>query len=355
LKKVASEGIVLKKVASEGIVLKKKPKESVPRDEKQEEEAAAARRKKALLAARKNEESESSSEEGGGGDGAFFGAGSEDSSSSGSDSDSDSDSDSSSSEYEAAVPMLRPVFVSKSARETVKDGAQLDAEFEEEERKKAAEEKARVKASKKLVVERIEEAKSAAAAQKKLQEEVISVDVDDVDETEEYEQWKVRELMRMKREREERLVWSNQKAEVERRRRMDDDEILAEDGDRSKSEKAQLKFLQRYYHKGAFYQDELKDQYGDEDFSAATGADADIPDKSLLPAIMQVRSKWALRGRTKYTHLADQDTTYAGGLGSDKRFGELPEEFKERMEKKRGGLGDVAMPSEKSKKPKFSE
>ncbi len=266
----------------------------------------------------------------------------------GSDSDSDRSSSSSSSSAEAA-PMMRPVFVSKNARSTVKDEAQLAAEEEEAARAKAAEEQERVAASKQLLGERVAEAKSAAAAALVQKKEFVPINVDDVDETQEYELWKVRELSRMKREREERRIWVEQKAEVERRRLMDDDEILAEDGDRGKGEKAKLKFLQRYYHKGAFYQDELKQQYGDEDFSAPTGADADIADKSLLPAVMQVRSKWALRGRTKYTHLTNEDTTFAGGQSDRARFGELPAELVQSIEKKRAGTGSVALPSDKKK------
>jgi microfibrillar-associated protein 1 len=229
-----------------------------------------------------------------------------------SDSDSDgSDSSSSSSSGPEVAPMARPVFVSKSARLTVKDEAQLAAEEAEEAARAAAAEQERVSSSKQLLAERVAEAKSAAAAALVQKKEVVPIAVDDVDETQEYELWKVRELSRMKRDRDERQMWAKQKEEVERRRLMDDDEILAEDGVKAKSEKT-MKFLQRYYHKGAFYQEELKEQYGDEDFSAATGIDADIADKSVLPAVMQVRGKWGLRGRTKYTHLTDQDTTFAG-------------------------------------------
>lgn len=216
------------------------------------------------------------------------------------------------------MPLMRPVFVSKAARTTVKNEAQIAAEEEAERLRLAEEEKIRVQTSKTMLAEKIAEVKNAAAAALASQKETVSVNVNDGDETEEFELWKVRELTRIKRERDERRVWEEQKAEIQRRRAMDDDEILAEDGDRSKGfvsqrrkevfffltcffagEKAQQKFLQRYYHKGAFYQDELEKEYGGVDFSAPTGVDADIQDKSLLPKVMQVRSKWALRGRTK--------------------------------------------------------
>ncbi len=70
-----------------------------------------------------------------------------------------------------------------------------------------------------------------------------------------------------------------------------------------------MRYMQRYYHKGAFFQDDdNKDEIFQRDFTEATGEDRTV-DKSLLPSVMQVK-KFGLKGRTKYTHLADQDTTF---------------------------------------------
>ncbi|KIK04314.1 hypothetical protein K443DRAFT_427001 [Laccaria amethystina LaAM-08-1] len=74
--------------------------------------------------------------------------------------------------------------------------------------------------------------------------------------------------------------------------------------------KGQQKFLQKYWHKGAFHQDEeiLKRH----DFTEATESTIDV---SMLPKVMQVKN-FGKRSRTKYTHLLDQDTTVsAGGFG----------------------------------------
>lgn len=73
--------------------------------------------------------------------------------------------------------------------------------------------------------------------------------------------------------------------------------------------KPSMRYLQRYYHKGAFFQDDehRDDALFSRDFMEATGEDATV-DRALLPEVMQVK-KWGLKGRTRYTHLADQDTT----------------------------------------------
>ena len=55
------------------------------------------------------------------------------------------------------------------------------------------------------------------------------------------------------------------------------------------------------------------------DFTEATESTMDV---SLLPSVMQVKN-FGKRGRTKYTHLLDQDTTVGsgtvkpGGTGTD--------------------------------------
>ena len=60
--------------------------------------------------------------------------------------------------------------------------------------------------------------------------------------------------------------------------------------------------MQKYYHKGAFFQDmEILQR----DF---TEQSADAVDKTQLPRIMQVRD-FGKRSRSKWTHLAAEDTS----------------------------------------------
>ena len=49
------------------------------------------------------------------------------------------------------------------------------------------------------------------------------------------------------------------------------------------------------------------DKIFERDFLAPTGQDKEV-DREFLPKVLQVK-KWGLKGRTKYTHLTDQDTT----------------------------------------------
>jgi len=79
--------------------------------------------------------------------------------------------------------------------------------------------------------------------------------------------------------------------------------------------KNKRKFFQKYYHKGCFFQYNADDARQtthtsstfSRDFSAPTGEDN--MNKAILPKVMQVRN-FGRRGRTKWTHLVNEDTTY---------------------------------------------
>lgn len=75
------------------------------------------------------------------------------------------------------------------------------------------------------------------------------------------------------------------------------------------------RFMQKYYHKGAFFQSNTDDRATNDgpdniftcDFSAPTGEDK--MDKTILPKVMQVK-QFGRSGRTKWSHLVKEDTTY---------------------------------------------
>merc|ERR1711915_118264 len=124
------------------------------------------------------------------------------------------------------------------------------------------------------------------------------------------EAWKVRELRRLKRDREEREAFMKEQAEMDRFRNLTEEEKRAEMKINPKqitnrAAKGKYKFLQKYYHRGAFFMDEEESVYK-RDFSGATLEDHF--NKTVLPKVMQVKN-FGRSGRTKYTHLVDQDTT----------------------------------------------
>lgn len=205
---------------------------------------------------------------------------------------------------------LKPLFVRKKDRTTVIEkereaNKQKQLEYES---KKAAKERRRQ--TLKLVEDSIK--KDMEKAKVDNEPNLNDVNTDDENDEVEYEAWKLRELKRIKRDREEKEALEKEKLEIERIRNMTEDERrqdqrLNPKQVTNKTVKGKYKFLQKYYHRGAFYLDQ-EDQVYKQDFSAPTLEDHF--DKTILPKVMQVKN-FGRCGRTKYTHLVDQDTTKA--------------------------------------------
>ncbi|KAG5224279.1 microfibrillar-associated protein [Salix suchowensis] len=228
------------------------------------------------------------------------------------------------SEYEtdsdeemAGMAMVKPVFVPKSERDTIAERERLEAE------EQALEEKVRRKLEERKVETKqilVEEIKKEEMIQRNLETEanIADVDTDDeMNEAEEYEAWKVREIARIKRDREDREAMLKEREEIERVRNMTEEE--RRDWERKNPKpapppKQKWRFMQKYFHKGAFFQDESDDRAATvgtdnifkRDFSAPTGEDN--MDKTILPKVMQVKH-FGRSGRTKWTHLVNEDTT----------------------------------------------
>lgn len=90
-------------------------------------------------------------------------------------------------------------------------------------------------------------------------------DIPDVDDTDgldpegEFEAWRLRELARIKKEKEDEVAREKEREEIERRRALPEEQRLKEDLEhanksRDAKPKGQQKFLQKYWHKGAFHQ-----------------------------------------------------------------------------------------------------
>ncbi|KAG6887865.1 hypothetical protein C0992_010432 [Termitomyces sp. T32_za158] len=252
------------------------------------------------------------------------------------DSDESSEYETDSEEEEAPQLKFRPVFVPKRARVTISEKDKL-LESEEAEKKRELEAEERRKQSHDLVAESIRR----ELAEKEKEEDVNDVDdTDGLDPAAEFEAWRLRELGRIKKEKEEEIRREEEREEVERRRAMPEEQRMKEDVERAnklreEKPKGQQKFLQKYWHKGAFHQvgwfffklkiilnfcqdEEVLKRH---DYTAPTESTVDV---SMLPKVMQVRN-FGKRSRTKYTHLVDQDTTLStggfGGTGSIKSGG----------------------------------
>ncbi|EPB93130.1 hypothetical protein HMPREF1544_00204 [Mucor circinelloides 1006PhL] len=229
--------------------------------------------------------------------------------------DEDEEEEESSSEYESSseeedtiASLPKPVFIPKARRETILQQEKLAKEAEEREKKLEEELEARKKQSHDMLAEELRREQEEAAHKDTNEYEQSVDDTDGLDEEAEFNAWKVRELTRIKRDREERIAREKEEEELERRRALPEDVRLKEDLERAEASKnkdrGQHTFMQKYYHKGAFYQDDS--EVLQRDYSAPTVDE--VRNKDVLPKIMQVKN-FGLAGRTKYTHLVDQDTS----------------------------------------------
>ncbi|EFX00481.1 microfibrillar-associated protein [Grosmannia clavigera kw1407] len=202
--------------------------------------------------------------------------------------------------------------------------AQVDALVEEQLRKQAA---SRV-VSKKQWEDSNELAAAAAAAAAGDGDEVVG-DVntdDDVNPEAEYAAWKLRELKRIKRQREQIEERERELAEIERRRNLTEEERQAEDEvhlakqKEEKDSRGQAGFMQKYYHKGAFYQEETKAEGLDKrDLMGAHYVD-EIRNREMLPKSLQMRdmTKLGRKGASKYRDLRSEDTGRWGVLDDNR-------------------------------------
>ncbi|KAK9768132.1 hypothetical protein K7432_001482 [Basidiobolus ranarum] len=229
-----------------------------------------------------------------------------------SESSSEYETDSEEEEETFVKPMLKPVFIPKVHRVTVNEKEILEKEEEEMLKEKELELETRKKESRQMVAEEIRrEMEDSGDDDENLRPPDID-DTDGLDEEAEYEAWKLRELQRVKRDKEERLVVEKERAEIERRRAMPEKQRWAEDmayvreqKENKKKERGKPIFMQKYFHKGAFYVEE-GGKVLERDFAEPTPDE--IRNKETLPKVLQVKN-FGRTGQTKYTHLVDQDTS----------------------------------------------
>lgn len=249
----------------------------------------------------------------------------------------ETDTDASDSDDDARK-MVRPVFVSRAQRETLRardDETNADAD-DDEWAAAEAHKKKRAEESRRLVELEIERETAIANAETNAEASDVDTDDDVEDPAVAYAAWRLRELARIEEDEKTRDRMFAEREEQEKIRRMSEEEKRAyfaahpelrreteiggsssANGKDTSKDKPKLGFMQKYYHKGAFFQEAADDAFGTastheiyaRDFSAATGGDKGV-DKSSLPKAMQVRGdKFGKVGQTKWTHLANEDTS----------------------------------------------
>ncbi|ATY60023.1 microfibrillar-associated 1 [Cordyceps militaris] len=240
-----------------------------------------------------------------------------------SDEEESSEDEESSEEEAPRRMMLRPKFVPKSQR-----GGDGQTPAEAEEAARLAAETARKQAADALVEEQIKKDLAARAAGKKHwdDDEDAASDVDTTDGLDpaaEEAAWRVRELKRLKRARAAIEEREAELAEVERRRNLTAEERAAEDAaflaqqQQEKDAKGTMGYMQKYFHKGAFFRDEAEAAgLLQRDLMGARIAD-DVRNREALPEYLQRRdmTKLGRKGATKYKDMRTEDT---GSWGADR-------------------------------------
>ncbi|KAI4197471.1 MAG: hypothetical protein LQ346_002985 [Caloplaca aetnensis] len=262
---------------------------------------------------------------------------------------SESGSKESSSEDEAPRKLLRPTFIKRDKRKD-SDAAPTGWTEDEEWAEFEAERKAKADA---LIQDQLNRHAAANAAGKKDWDDDEDLDVEEVDDTDEIDPemeraaWKLRELKRVKRDREAIEQAEKEREEIERRRNLTKEEREAEDKkflELQKEErdgKGKMGYMQKYFHKGAFFQDDAKAEGMDRRDIMGSRYQDDVVNRELLPQYMQIRDMTRLgrKGRTKYKDLKTEDTGRWGQYDDrgPRRYNTLDERFQ--PDKDGGGRG----------------
>lgn len=247
--------------------------------------------------------------------------------------ESEESSEEESSEDEQPRVLLRPTFIKKNQRkpDATQDTTEADTAAEAEAQRAQRKEKADM-----LIREQLEKTaleRSAANRQwdddeAEVAEEAAIDDTDGLDPEAEHAAWKLRELKRVKREREAIEESEKEREEIERRRNLtaeerdrEDREFLAKQKEDKDATRGQPGFMQRYFHKGAFFRGDLERE-GLDQRNVMGRKFVDEVSRETLPQYMQVRdlTQVGKKGRTRYRDLRSEDTGHFGeGLDGRRR------------------------------------
>ncbi|KAL8971625.1 MAG: hypothetical protein Q9197_003173 [Variospora fuerteventurae] len=259
---------------------------------------------------------------------------------------SDSGTEESSSEDEAPRKLLRPTFIKKDRR---KDSDVVLSRTEDE--AWAEQEAERKKKADAMIQDQMDRDAAARAAGRKDWDDDEDLDVDEVDDADDIDPemeraaWNLRELKRIKRDREAIEEAEKEREEIDRRRNLTNEEREAEDQaflEQQKEDregKGKMGYMQKYFHKGAFFQDDAKAEGLDRRDIMGSRYQDDVVNRELLPQYMQIRdmTKLGRKGRTKYKDLKSEDTGRWGQ--SDDRGPRRDNTLDERFQPDRDGGG----------------
>lgn len=256
-----------------------------------------------------------------------------------------SESEEEEEEEKVTIPLLRPVFVPKDNRNNMVKGT--------------TSEDTKGEAHELLIqyVRREYEASTTKANTEELVFDPLTVDdTDDIDMEAEVQAWRLRELLRIKRDRQMREQRERERIELERIRNMSEEERRLLDEEKTREwmsqPKGEMRFMQKYYHKGAFFMGDEKGDGGElmkRDYQQATGEDANA-NREVLPEVKQVKN-FGKKGRTKWTHLVGEDTT-AFDYGWGQKKNDMNYKLVSKMGGMRGHLDNPAASSSSSKRAK---
>ncbi|CXI98544.1 micro-fibrillar-associated protein, putative [Plasmodium berghei] len=251
-----------------------------------------------------------------------------------SESESESEDSYLESENDNSDSVVKHEFVSKKGRKTLLE----NLEKEEKEKKKLE----NINSEKELINIEKKENVIKETLNAEIMEEILKnkknnffsseEDFEDDEKNEElnekeYELWKARHFERLKRDELERKKHEILKEEIKERRNMTDKEIIEQNKHlphkaNHNKKKKKILFMQKYYHKGGFYQDlfeEGKEEIYRRDYNEPTYEDK--IDKEKLPKVLQLRrGNFGKQGQTKYTHLLDNDTSKKDSLWNNPKF-----------------------------------
>ena len=237
----------------------------------------------------------------------------------------ESSEEESSSEDEAPKRvLLRPTFIKKDKRNAQDTSTTAGASAPDTTAEAAKQEALRKEKADTLIrdqlekaaIERNEARKQWDDDEAEVGEEGAIDDTDGLDAEGEYAAWKLRELKRVKREREEIEASEKEREEVERRRNLtaeererEDREFISKQQEEKDATRGQSGFMQRYFHKGAFFRDDLERE-GLDKRNVMAHRFVDDVSRETLPQYMQVRDMTQLgkKGRTRYRDLKSEDT-----------------------------------------------